>query len=318
MPLQQGMGGPPVPRPWLCGVLSAISLAGVVPAASAADDTAPGAEVQCPTGTAVTSGPPSSELFDDHPRFKVHAVWCERYADDGGQATRHGPYVDYYPGGALRARANFVNDVLEGPFVSHHESGLVWTRGTFLHGHLEGRYQMWNPSGSRWMEGQFRQGELDGVYLTWHENGSRASETSYRNGIEDGISRIWYVNGQTKVSLRAVDGVWSGPFQRWHPNGRPSEQGAYARCPPERSDVASCATLGAAPHGPWKYWHESGVLAREGSWQLGRRAGSWSYWDDHGKPVMVEQYVDGVLAGVDGRPTGPVPASPGLPDGALD
>lgn len=99
--------------------------------------------------------------------------------------------------------------------------------------------------------------------------GTLRFEGSGRRGAEEGHWTFWYRDGQLREEGAFRDGRRVGTWTQWHPNGQRASAGERVWDPEQGASVR---------HGPWRFWHESGDLRAEGSYDMGRRDGPWSYW----------------------------------------
>lgn len=106
---------------------------------------APARDIECPAGSTRHGSP-------------------ERVECRAG-ALREGPFVSFYPSGAVFERGAFHRDARDGPFATYHEQGGVWVSGHFSAGRLDGEVIAQRPSGERRTIQRFQDGAPSG---TWH------------------------------------------------------------------------------------------------------------------------------------------------------
>jgi len=62
--------------------------------------------------------------------------------------TRHGDWLQYYPGGEILLKANYVNGILEGPFEIRYKNGMIHYKGLYKNDRREGTWYVYNPDGT--------------------------------------------------------------------------------------------------------------------------------------------------------------------------
>jgi hypothetical protein len=152
---------------------------------------ATGGDLECGDDATVASGAPDPSLLAREASIGVHAVWCERY-DALGAATRLGSYREFYPGGGVRVRGQYLDSALVGPIVVLHEDGTVFMRGFLDRGEWTGAFEIFHASGAVWFEADFQSGQLQGPLRTRYPDGALESETQYQSGREDGLARSFF------------------------------------------------------------------------------------------------------------------------------
>ncbi len=147
--------------------------------------------LDCPAGSIQSVGPPDPALFSPEASRGIQAQWCETY-DADGRSLRAGPYVERYPSGRIRTRANYAAGRFEGPIETALEDGRPFLRGFFRSGEWSGPLSVFHGNGEIWLRARFAGGRLDGPFTTHHADGSLASETRFQRGREDGLARTFY------------------------------------------------------------------------------------------------------------------------------
>ena len=80
--------------------------------------------------------------------------------------------------------------------------------------------------------------------------------------------------------VRTAEGGWvrEGPWKAWHENGVLHEDGGY---------------LAGHEQGDWRWWYADGTPMSKGRFIDGKRVGPWTFWHENGRVMMQGQYEDG-------------------------
>lgn len=109
---------------------------------------------------------------------------------------------DYYPSGAMRSTARFINNFKNGNFNYYYENQAlrareVWHNDTLL------------------------------SETSWHDNGKLKSEATCINGEREGIYREYYSNGNLRLEQEYHKGQKAGKYLSYYKNGNKYVVGAY-------------------------------------------------------------------------------------------
>lgn len=134
--------------------------------------------IVCPPGT--TPGGASSE--------RGREQWCER---PGPPKISHGPYVMYYPNGAVQVRGERRDGAPSGDWKSWHPSGAQSGEVTFVDGKPTGMLLGWYANGQASFVGGFRDGTAIGVMEIFDPEGRMRSAVDYGPDGKEKSRRAW-------------------------------------------------------------------------------------------------------------------------------
>ncbi len=97
-----------------------------------------------------------------------------------------------------------------------------------------------------------------------------------------GPSRTWYDDGGLRTEERWVEGKRDGPFVEYHRNGRKAREGTY------RLDDKA---------GTWTIWYEHGGLEERGEWRRNVPDGAHASWHRGGQRRSQGRYCLGAQCG---------------------
>jgi len=248
------------------------------------------------------------------------------------QGRRQGSWEAWHETGNLRWRGSFQDGREEGEAASFHPNGIQSSRGNYQAGKEEGEWVFSRPNGrerargdyrdglrsGRWIfrdaqgrpaeEGNYSSGERTGRWTFFRAGGEKLNG-EYRAGRRQGYWTLWA--GQSEISremylddrplspepsslverddreclLRERNGyyLWgswvdNGTLYEWYPSGQPSRREHY------RDGVLQ---------GPLQLYYAGGALMLEGSYDEGKRDGSWRLLDVEGRLLDSVRYQNG-------------------------
>jgi antitoxin component YwqK of YwqJK toxin-antitoxin module len=166
--------------------------------------------------------------------------------------------------------------VRQGPEVRFYESGAKMVEGAYLDGVLHGLWRYYFNEGSVWREDRWEDGALVAKRID-----PRAARLSRRqlDALGPTSSGVIKLASADPLLGRAARQRGGGVFQSWYANGKPRMAGSY--------DGDGLRT------GTWRFWYESGGLAREVDYQAGVRHRAFREWYEGGAPETDGFYLDG-------------------------
>jgi antitoxin component YwqK of YwqJK toxin-antitoxin module len=127
---------------------------------------------------------------------------------------------------------------------------------TYIDDELHGEAKTYFPNGRLSKRGHYHRGDRVGLWTEWTEKGPIQSETTFKKGLMDGARRFFYENEQLKSEHHYRIGIIHGPSKGYFPNGKRRFKGRYG------DNV---------------------------------RQGTWIAYDENGRVVKTESFVDGKL-----------------------
>lgn len=154
------------------------------------------AAIECPPGTTMKgAAPPTGDR-----------MWCER-----GDATLHGPVVEWFADGQRKAAGEYRDGRKHGVWKTFYDDGKPRAEEHWVKGQPSGTWTTWFADGTPATEALHRAGGV--VELTaYRPDGSKQRHGTYVNGREDGEWTEWDAAGVATIAVWK-DGVKtaSGP-----------------------------------------------------------------------------------------------------------
>ena len=107
----------------------------------------------------------------------------ETYSILGSDSSQvDGPYVKYYPDGAVALKGSFVKGQKVGQFQEFYPNGIKKRLLHFENGLKNGEITVWDKAGNIIQKGQYLNDTLNNTLVVYYDNGQTKSETSFAGG----------------------------------------------------------------------------------------------------------------------------------------
>lgn len=289
-------------------------------------------DVTCPAGTTLRHSPASIECVKG--------------------AVREGPFVAFYPSGALFERSEYHAGKRDGSFTLYHEHGLPWVKGAYAAGRLDGEIVASRSNGERRTTQRFGAGVPSG---TWHFYGPEQREVEWlemkggepnrgqlserleggdarssptRRGLPHGIEEVRLFDSdytrRSVIVLGALEGdyevVQEGQVTQRGTYRDGLEQGLWVRSVEEGEERATYER--GVLHGPYIALDALGEVVERREYERGKPWGKWVLKDGKGQVVQrcdLDEQGNGTftLYGSDGHKLREEPFRNGLLEGKL-
>jgi antitoxin component YwqK of YwqJK toxin-antitoxin module len=214
-----------------------------------------------------------------------------------------GPQRRIFSGGAEAEWCHRGDGVRQGLEVRYYESGAKMLEGAYLDGARFGEWFYYPSAGPPWRRDRWEDGALVDKRIELPARDANqpavdplaptdslviklaaADPTLGRVVREDELPAfaVWYANGKPRVLGRYDrDGYRTRTWRFWF------ESGGLAR------EVMYDAGV---RHGQFREWHENGQAKTDGSYEDGERDGHWRRWDETGRLVSDQTYARAMVA----------------------
>ena len=161
-------------------------------------------------------------------------------------------------------------------------SGKPMTKINYEKGRVHGDVVKWGADSTVLMKEQFQNGRQVATKIEYHDKNLKRREISYLNAmLYARIPDDWDKAQLAVFEARGQDEK-HGPFKTWHPTGNLARQGEF------RYNL---------PVGKINYWYSNGQPQTEGTYSDGRPSGVWTWYHPNGQKAIVGEYRDGVAIG---------------------
>jgi antitoxin component YwqK of YwqJK toxin-antitoxin module len=243
-----------------------------------------------------------STLYDNKERImaygkyideKKDSTWTYYFADgsvgsreDWGKGTKHGREESYFVTGGIVESLNWDFGQKNGPFKEYHTKDVLSREGTYLKDEYEGQMTFYFENGKKEIEGKYVNAEKEGTWRFYNKDGSIHYMAVYRGGSivkekkENGLFKELNPDGSVVSEMTYKKGVREGEFKFYHPAGAPE---IVMFTDPQTGETYP------------KEMPTGGALKMEGKYKAGKMHGPVKHYNDIGKLIKTESYIDGVL-----------------------
>ncbi|TSA28013.1 MAG: hypothetical protein D4R67_04975 [Bacteroidetes bacterium] len=205
--------------------------------------------------------------------------------------SREGHWIEYYPGGTLKAEGDYKADKKTGKWNYFHPNGRLEQTGVYnKEGKPEGTWKWYYDSGQLLREENYYRGKKDGLSEEFDEEGILIEKGEYLDGLEDGpwfqCVGDWCQRGSYRDGLR--NGLWVAY------NLQIGEKGTDSLL------IFKGGFLEDLPDGKHSYYWDNGKIRDEGMYVMGNKEGDWIKYNYDGTLFMIISYINGIETRFDG------------------
>lgn len=242
-------------------VVPAITIDAGVPDAAVVEVTLP--PLACEPGTnVVAAAAPDPTWF------------CAR-----ADGTKHGPFYSLFPDQQIEIEGAYTDGKLDGPWQRRFASGAIAEQGTYVLGQRDGEWQQLADTGT--LIGSYTLKAGTGTLKRWLDDGPLYSEVTLKAGVPHGAMKIYDREGRVVISAKYYAGKLDGDHIIGWKNTLRIEQ-TFAR-----------GTL-KGPRKIWQFWN---LLIDETYDAKGKLDGAFTIWRDRRSPRVVGTYDHGKKTG---------------------
>jgi antitoxin component YwqK of YwqJK toxin-antitoxin module len=254
-------------------------------------------------------------------RYNDGAIHIERQTtlDREGNYVNHGSWKMFAPGGDVIAEGHYHFGRRVGLWTRWHgkkDSQLFneapfkdfkapyMSQVNFTDGKMDGEWIIMDANDRKISQISLKDGERHGLAISWLPNGTTYRQATYENGVPVGemleinkktakvertatytegrkvVNKIDYYSGSKKVKKSEV--LYLGP------ETKQVEEDKFWN-----AKMATFAGEGKTlRHGEAKAWFSNGKLESEGTYQFGKKSGTFTFWHENGQVAATGEYRD--------------------------
>jgi antitoxin component YwqK of YwqJK toxin-antitoxin module len=208
-----------------------------------------------------------------------------------------------YSGGAETEWCDRPDGVRQGLEVRYYENGDRMLEGAFLDGARFGEWHYYAARGPIWRRDRWEDGALVAKKIELPPREANQPPVDVSAPTESLVIKL----AATDPTLgRRVREEELPRFAAWYGNGKPRVLGHYDgdgyrartwRFWYESGVLAREITYDAgARDGPFLEWHENGRAKTDGAYEVGERDGRWRRWDETGRLLSDQTYTRGMVS----------------------
>ncbi len=188
--------------------------------------------------------------------------------------------TEYWPNGRKRSEIPMQDGKYHGLATFWFENGRVQMTCSYRGNELEGVLKSYYPNGKQQAEEPYVAGKLHGMVKTYDKTGSLASLVHYRYGVLHGRYQEFYRDRAPKVEGSYDEGLTDGLWLYYEEGGTIVGQGSFTR-----------------GNGVQKVFDARGQIIQLTHYINNVKDGEEIFYDRHGRPMMINTFVQGKLTG---------------------
>jgi antitoxin component YwqK of YwqJK toxin-antitoxin module len=239
-----------------------------------------------------------------HEQGQPSGTWKRYYAAGAAPLFTTSPYKEFQA--PFTSQASFENGQLHGKWTITDLKQRRISEIEFVDGQRHGKAAWYYPNGAILSQATYDRGRVHGDVTKWGPDASLLGKETYTHGRKL-APKVDYYDGEHKRSevfvlhaplvvktfdnfntatlavfeQRGADEKF-GPFRVWHPTGQLARQGEF------RYNL---------PVGKTSWFYANGQKQMEGTYVDGKQEGTWTWWHQNGLKQIEGDYLDGVAIG---------------------
>ena len=217
--------------------------------------------------------------------------------------AKHGPFYTLFPDLKIEVSGTYKDDKIDGPWRRNHPNGTLAEEGTYISGVPTGAWRQLDASGG--VLGEYKLSDGTGRQQRWLADGPLYSDVSLSKGVRHGAMRVLDRNGAIVTIAKYVGGKLEGKHLVGSKNTLRIEE-TFARG--TRRGARRIWQFGALIvdenydargklDGAFALWRERKVPRVQGTYDHGKRTGTWVWTDRNNKKEREGDYVSGKKSG---------------------
>lgn len=233
-------------------------------------------------------------------------LWTRWHAKNDSPLFNELPFKEFKA--PFMSQVSFTDGVMDGEWVIVDANDKKVSQVSLKNGQRHGLAISWLPNGTTFRQATYENALPVGELLehntktakvertaTYTEGRKVISKTEYHPGKKQKKSEVIYLGPET--TQQAADEFWNarlakfaaegknlrhGLAKAWYPNGKLESEGTYQY---------------GKKSGTFTFWHENGQVAATGDYRDDQAEGQWVWWHENGQRSAFGRYQDGLLIG---------------------
>jgi antitoxin component YwqK of YwqJK toxin-antitoxin module len=233
-------------------------------------------------------------------------LWTRWHAKNDSELFNENPFKEFKA--PFMSQVSFTDGVMDGEWIIVDTNDRKVSQISLKNGQRHGLAISWLPNGTIFRQATYENGLPVGELLeinkktakvertaTYTEGRRVISKTDYYSGKKQKKSEVIYLGPET--TQQAADEFWKarlakfasegknlrhGVAKAWYPNGKLESEGTYQY---------------GKKSGTFTFWHENGQVAATGDYRDDQAEGQWVWWHENGQRSAFGRYQDGLLIG---------------------
>jgi uncharacterized protein len=254
-------------------------------------------------------------------RFPDPTWFCTR-----ADGKRHGPFFTLFPDLTIAVEGSYKDGKLHGAWKRHHPNGAIVEQGSYAKGLADGAWQQLAPDGKKLGEYKLKAGS--GRQKRWYDDGPLYSDVQLRKGVPNGNLVVRSREGNVVIKAKLVNGKLHDDHTVGAKNNLRIEETFHfgTRRGPRKIWQFWALLIDEAYDdkgkldGPFMIWRDKKIPRIQGTYEHGKRIGTWIWTDKQNNKEREGDYDAGKKSGpwydyVEGKMTFQGVFTDGKPDG---
>jgi antitoxin component YwqK of YwqJK toxin-antitoxin module len=219
--------------------------------------------------------------------------------------TRHGPFVSMFPDESVRIKGAYKDGKLDGAWERHYPGGALAEEGTFAAGQKDGSWRQLSPLGA--VLGTYDMKAGTGLEKKWFDDGPLYLERVLKAGVQNGKYAMYDHDGNVVVTAKYIGGKYDGDHVVGYKANLRIEESFKLGVRRDARKIWQFWELVMEENydpkgkldGAFTIWRDAvkKIPRVSGTYDHGKRTGTWSWFDRLNNKEREGDYVDGKKTG---------------------
>lgn len=201
--------------------------------------------------------------------------------------VQEGMSLTFFETGKTLLESEYANNMKNGPCTEYFADGTVKMKAGYKDDNFDGPIELFKPGRKPYVRGNYKNGLKDGLWFYFNTDGTINITTKFEEGVEIATKREngeftdYHDSGIPKAYLTYEEGELNGPFSEMF------DLGEWVKEPMEEPQPGGGIQFKETLKGT--------QVEREGDYLDGKLEGPVTYYNERGRIMKIEHYVDGEL-----------------------
>ncbi|MCK9290185.1 MAG: hypothetical protein WCR58_07130 [Bacteroidales bacterium] len=196
----------------------------------------------------------------------------------------------YYPNGQISSEGGFIDQKPEGYWKTYYENGILKSEGNRLDFLLDSAWRFYDETGVLQLVIHYKEGKKHGERISYLPD-----EIIYENFVEDvkeGYTIHTDTLGRIMRKIPFISGLEDGVSMVYDSTATIIELITFKKGYITAREKINRHDSENKPHGPWKWFYDTGQLKADGYYKNGMKNGIFRQYDVEGNLQKIEKYID--------------------------
>lgn len=219
------------------------------------------------------------------------------------KGVRDGPFVSLFPDESIAIKGGYKDGKLDGPWERHYPDGKIVEHGAYVKGQKDGTWQQLGETGV--VLGEYQMTAGTGTERRWYDDGKPYLQRAMRGGSPHGELKLWDHDGVIALTAKQYGARYDGAKTVGTKNTLRIEETFTNGTRHAARQIFQFWLLVIDENydakgkldGAYTIWRDKKIPRVQGTYDHGKRTGTWSWFDRNNNKEREGDFVDGKKTG---------------------